>query len=461
MHPTATASAPAPTEPRDPAANGLGRSTVQSKKTVRVESPRTSNARNKAAEEAVQPVTTAFTSPRVPPLPERPSSHLPSNSKFPVPVNAGQAGPVPRRDPVSWRTARSPAVSERTPAVAPDPAVPRPSRAIGAIQRCIPSASDYSRGLPPDLAGVFRFPPRDSTVLMPSIRPPSIRHQQLTFTCALCARLSTTLQPYAHRIFDPLLRPATDSYDLNPLRQEPAAVLHSFVDPTYLPARCGSVNRAPSASLPLSSPVTMEYLAPGKRGAWLIPLSEGDGPVPGHTSKVVWPDGEILRSRSDQGRRGRSLSVLSNGGATPSTFLSKGRQPTESTTTKDSCRPPQLPLEWTDARLAVLWRYLTGLHEGRHFGPLRAQAIFGAGADVIKVNCDAHLALAIRGLLDRLSVKAVARRIRPSDSDERLRKVLEQGEGQQDDGDDDDDEKWLKGRALVWIDEQSRAILTA
>ncbi|GAA5883784.1 hypothetical protein JCM3774_005674 [Rhodotorula dairenensis] len=357
---------------------------LRTKKMVRIESPRTSDAREKAAAAGPAPALLLQTSPA-----ERPGSHLPSSSSRSLgQTSARQAGLVlPTRDrivPVPRRTANRTAAAETVVPVA------YPSRAIGAIQRCIPP-------------------------------------------------------PYAHRVLDPLLHPATDTYDLNPSRQEPAAVLHSFVDPAaYERPVPGAGAKRASSSLPFSSPVTMEFLAPGRRGAWLIPLSAGEGPVPGFTSKVVWPDTLTPLCRPDKDKR----ALVSKATRAPS---------------------PPPPLEWTDARLAVLWSYLTGLHEGRRFGHLRAQAIAGPGngrgGDLIKVNCDAHLALAIRGLLDLLSVKAVAKR---RGEDESLKALLARkggGEKEENDGDDDndddDDERWFKGRALVWIDEQSRAILTA
>ncbi|KWU44993.1 hypothetical protein RHOSPDRAFT_33533 [Rhodotorula sp. JG-1b] len=262
--------------------------------------------------------------------------------------------------------------------------------------------------------------------------------------------------PYAHRILDPLLNPSTDTYDLNPARQEPSAVLHSFVDPDYarnrrriLSGEAGTGEVAPE--LPLSSPATMEFLAPGRRGAWLIPISEGEGPVPPFTSPAIWPAGKTL----------------------PPASRSSGSRAVKTTTTRkarliDGEGPAGLPLEWTDARLVVLWIYLTSLHEGRGFGNIRAQAISGRGGggssssttgDVLKINCDAHLALAIRGLLDRLNVKGVAKRVGGGGdggpANEKLQRLKREGACT------DDDEKWFKGRALVWVDEQSRAILTA
>lgn len=233
-------------------------------------------------------------------------------------------------------------------------------------------------------------------------------------------------------------------------------MLHSFVDPDYARSRrrilsgeAGTGEVAPE--LPLSSPATMEFLAPGRKGAWLIPISEGEGPVPPFTSPAIWPADKTL----------------------PPASRSSGSRAAKATTTRkarstDGQGPAGLPLEWTDARLVVLWIYLTSLHEGRGFGNIRAQAISGRGGggssssttgDLLKINCDAHLALAIRGLLDRLNVKGVAKRVGGGGdggpANEKLQRLKREGACT------DDDEKWFKGRALVWVDEQSRAILTA
>lgn len=232
-------------------------------------------------------------------------------------------------------------------------------------------------------------------------------------------------------------------------------MLHSFVDPDYSHRRRCQLSEAAGTGevapeLPLSSLATMEFLAPGRRGAWLIPISEGEGPVPPFTSPVTWPADETLppSSRSSSSR------------AAKTTTTRKARSSMDG-----GEAPAAAPLEWTDARLVVLWIYLTILHEGRGFGNIRAQAISsGAGGssaagDLLKLNCDAHLALAVRGLLDRLNVTGVAKRVgvggNSGPANEKLQRLKREGAC------DDDDEKWFKGRALVWVDEQSRAILTA
>ncbi|GAA5967353.1 hypothetical protein JCM8115_006116 [Rhodotorula mucilaginosa] len=358
----------------------------QQKKSVRIESPRTTAARTATAS-----ATTLLPSSSRSPLrganttrTGRPTTESAAGSRRDKIVPVPRSGVRPRPSTENVHSLGD-VCSAAT-------ATARPSRGIGAIERCIPP-------------------------------------------------------PYAHRVLDPLLNPATDAYDLNPARQEPSAVLHSFVDPSYArlcrrtPDEAGGKG---APELPLSSPATMEFLAPGRRGAWLIPISEGEAPVPLLTSPALWPADTTLppSSRSSSSRPAKT------------TITRKAR----STDGED----PAIPLEWTDARLVVLWIYLTSLHEGRGFGNIRAQAISGGGSsqgDLLKINCDAHLALAIRGLLDRLNVKGVAKRVGGGGdggpANEKLQRLKREGACT------DDDEKWFKGRALVWVDEQSRAILTA
>lgn len=169
--------------------------------------------------------------------------------------------------------------------------------------------------------------------------------------------------------------------------------------------------------------------------------------------------------------------------------------------------PP--PIEWTDARLAALWTLLSTLHTKRSFGYIRAQAITSPATlppspppeeppplgepaesvgDVIKINCDAHLALAFKGLLEQFTVaaaRAVPARFRVGVGVGGPPAPLEKSAVESDGADgglrapgraktkggandaaevDDparDREKWLKGRALVWLDEEGRAVLTA
>ncbi|BGP22587.1 hypothetical protein JCM10295v2_001472 [Rhodotorula toruloides] len=231
--------------------------------------------------------------------------------------------------------------------------------------------------------------------------------------------------PYCHNPSIPA------AVNMNPARQHPSRILHSFVDPAFDPlaSTLAATNAATAngatqsqykltSQLPLDSPVTMSYLQPARRGAWLIPVS-ASLPIP-HTSPVRWfaqpPPSPISPSPTSAKRR----------------------------------------IDWTDTRLRALWEFLTSLHESGSFGRIRAVAWFppspsassaSAWPEMIRLNCDAHLALAIRGLLSQANIKA-------------LRAVADAGVGGRK-GEEGDCEKWLKGRALVWVDEEGRAVLTA
>lgn len=132
------------------------------------------------------------------------------------------------------------------------------------------------------------------------------------------------------------------------------------------------------------------------------------------------------------------------------------------------------PIEWTDERLSALWAFLTKLHEQRSFGYVRAQAVLASegrqplrqrvratgdatvtkivtapSPDVVKINCAAHLALPIRALLAQINVPAA-------------RKLSAAGPARKAGGASPvDTEKFLMGRALVWIDEEGRPVMTA
>ncbi|KAL7342038.1 hypothetical protein BJY59DRAFT_713100 [Rhodotorula toruloides] len=233
--------------------------------------------------------------------------------------------------------------------------------------------------------------------------------------------------PYCHN-------PSTSiAVNMNPARQHPSRILYSFVDPavdtlasTLAAANGAATNGATqsqytlASQLPLDSPVTMSYLQPGRRGAWLIPVS-APLPIP-HTSPVRW-------------------------------FAQRPPPPPSPSPTS-----AERSIDWTDARLRTLWAFMTSLHEAGSFGRVRAVAWFppsssassaSAWPEMIRLNCDAHLALAIRGLLAQANVKT-------------LRGVVGSGgEGKKRRKEEEDSEKWLRGRALVWVDEEGKAVLTA
>ncbi|BGO89349.1 hypothetical protein NBRC10512_001756 [Rhodotorula toruloides] len=145
--------------------------------------------------------------------------------------------------------------------------------------------------------------------------------------------------PYCHN-------PSTSvAVNMNHARQHPSRILHSFVDPSLDPlasnltAATGAATNGATQSqytlasqLPLDSPLTMSYLQPGRRGAWLIPVS---APLPIlHTSPVRW-------------------------------FAQPPPPPSS-----PAPIPAERSIDWTDARLRTLWSFLTSLHESGSFGRL-------------------------------------------------------------------------------------------
>ncbi|GAA5881035.1 hypothetical protein JCM1840_007225 [Sporobolomyces johnsonii] len=234
--------------------------------------------------------------------------------------------------------------------------------------------------------------------------------------------------PYAHA-------PSLACLNPNPTRQHLSTILHSFVDPSFR-------SSSSSASLPLTpdpfalatSP-TYSFLAPGRRGSWLIPIS-GPLPLP-HASPPKWFASPLPPTTSARRTKNKLLPV-------------------------DEPRNP-LAIEWTSARLRALWAALDALHANTHFGSLRATCHIPPTLDsdssasnrapsakatllpeYLKVSTDAHLALALRGALDQMTVKG----------------LLWDEEGASEE-DREDGDKWLRGRALVWVDEAGRAVLVA
>lgn len=289
-------------------------------------------------------------------------------------------------------------------------------------------------------------------------------------------RCAALLQPYAHPSLDPLLYPDL-ACELHPARQHPVPIRYLF--PSAASALAAG---EASPGKDRASTVLPPALRFPRRGAWIVPLC-GALPIP-HTSPAVWLSSPLDRARTP----------IPGGDSS-------------------SSGPP--PIEWTDARLAALWTLLSTLHTKRSFGYIRAQAITSPApfppsppseepplgepaepvGDVIKINCDAHLALAFKGLLEQFTVaaaRAVPARFRigvggpPAPLDKsavesdgadgggragRGARATMKGKGPQgtsaaaDAAEVDDPardrEKWLKGRALVWLDEEGRAVLTA
>ncbi|GAA5884289.1 hypothetical protein JCM16303_002441 [Sporobolomyces ruberrimus] len=268
-----------------------------------------------------------------------------------------------------------------------------------------------------------------------------------------------------------------------PTRQEPARILHSFVDPSYSPTSStssASLNRTSVADLSSVSPLTSEYLIPGRQGSWLIPVSGSFVQLP-RVSPPVWysrPPPPRLPTTTNRNLQ-RVSSVITTS--------------------------PK-PIEWTSARLTALWSVLTKFHESSAFGPLRAichipprHASMSLGTmkdgtqlpEYVKITIDANLALAFRSLLSLITVAkapsssttsvattaSAQKKGGKGNEREKLKEketnVETRGKGKEVVEEEEerakgiakevekDEEKWLKGRALLWVDESGRAILLA
>ncbi|GAA5896548.1 hypothetical protein JCM6882_005725 [Rhodosporidiobolus microsporus] len=250
--------------------------------------------------------------------------------------------------------------------------------------------------------------------------------------------------PYCHT--DTI--PCTDP---NPARQHPARILHSFADPSFTSppapttgtssslAQSHSLVRANSASgtsqlsqLATTSPKTLAFLQPGRRGSWLVPISAAL-PIP-HTSPARWFAHPLAPSAA-------------------------------------STSSPTRPIYWTDDRLRALWTLVDSLHQSGGLGSLRATCHIppptsSSSPDsstpsllsYLKITTDAHLALPLRGVLNQVNVKAL---LLSSSSSATKSRRSEEGNGEEKKAASEDAEKFLKGRALVWVDEMGRAVLTA
>lgn len=241
-------------------------------------------------------------------------------------------------------------------------------------------------------------------------------------------RLTSSLPPQPYRHLEDH-RPSTQ----NPARQHPAKIRHSFLDPSPN----GLPPPSPSRNARLY-PSALTSLAPGRRGAWIIPIS---GPLPiSQTSAPIWPF--------------------------PPTFVNGLAAPVKPP--KASKDKPKA-IEWTDGRLIALWTVLTSLHERAPMGEVKASCFLSASADHpatspppaqpshlslplsfppapspsswpdhIRIAGDAHLALPLRSLISIVTAQQSSRK------EDQL-----------------DKEKFLDGTRLVWVDEAGRPILTA
>lgn len=242
-------------------------------------------------------------------------------------------------------------------------------------------------------------------------------------------------QPYRHLDF-PL--GATS----HPLRQRGSAqILHSYLDP---PPPLTKPNATPYSSDTLPPfPNVLPSLAPGRRGAWIIPLS---GPLPWKAGSPAPP---IWLSPAQQQAKAALLAVptqhlLPSSSPAPAADLNAPSSRSGTPTPRSSSRR----IEWTPARLRCTWFWLTRLHlTGKH-GPVSAAAfsaeeVRGTGMpDHIRVYAAANLALSLRQLLKLFDV-ASARM---------------EGEAEED---RKDRVRFLERVGLVWVDEAGRPVLVA
>lgn len=223
--------------------------------------------------------------------------------------------------------------------------------------------------------------------------------------------------------------------------------------------------------LSTSSPQTYRYLIPGRQGSWLIPVSGPFSQLP-QASRPVWFS------------KAPALSVSSTSKPTRKALLSRQQQ-------------PPLPIHWTSPRLSALWSFLTNLHESSAFGRVRASCHLhldttcaapparggkdDALPEYVKITIDANLALAFRTLLSLLSVETASgmtsqqkdqsrlpgkSKVKSKEKGERVSRTSQRTENVAPAetaaiSREEDSDKWLKGRALVWVDESGRAILVA
>ncbi|KPV75691.1 uncharacterized protein RHOBADRAFT_52726 [Rhodotorula graminis WP1] len=331
-------------------------------------------------------------------------------------------------------------------------------------------------------------------------------------------------------------RPPRPGEAPNPARQHPARVLHSFVDPLWTSApiavplsRTATTSASTltsqtqtqthggahsTSSLPLDSPATLAALAPGRRGAWLLPLS---GPLPSFVASS---------SPSSTSSSSAANAAATTAPAVPAFFARPPHRRRRSSSTSSTSATSTTSsrdahghrrLEWTDARVRAVWDCVAQLGAaGGAWGVVRCDAWWppdevegpgdgggrggggrgegaagraragrgGAGAAdggpsawpaLLRIACPAHLALALRGLLAQVSVSALVRAARRRTAAARSEGGVRAGEGGEEDDagpqegtaeddsdeEDDDDDRFLRGRRLVWVDEEGAPVLIA
>ncbi|GAA5900453.1 uncharacterized protein JCM6883_002849 [Sporobolomyces salmoneus] len=245
-----------------------------------------------------------------------------------------------------------------------------------------------------------------------------------------------------------------------PSRQAPARIVHSFVDPSFTPSRSNSSSATSlggrgggggggASNLSTLSQKTAQFLIPGRQGSWLIPISAPFEQLPQASPPIWYPCPPPPPSPSKSTR----TSLLA----------------------REQSKPT--PIEWTDRRLSALWSFLSNLNESSAFGPLRAACHLhpdssskGGGGDqafpeYLKITMDANLALAFRTMLGLFSLEIATGGGGNGKRDKLKEKKTNvkngKGKEQQKEEKGRDAEKFLKRKALVWVDESGRAILVA
>lgn len=256
---------------------------------------------------------------------------------------------------------------------------------------------------------------------------------------------SSPVQPFRHTG-----SPCIES--LNPPFQQPAAITHSYHDPDLPPPRrrdhLGTAHDSSeqTETTGFLFPNVLPFLTPGRRGAWLIPLS---GPLPWAEGKPTPPSWSILPPES-AGRSGggpsplRSTSRALTSSATLPTSPAVNLPASTAVSTSSGARRPR-SIDWTDARLRAAWFWIDRLHHTGKVGPVWAECLTAAQSgggmpDHIRVHAMAHLALALRQMIGLWDVQSLRWK----------------GDGAETDG-----FRFLKPVRLVWVDEGGRPVMVA
>lgn len=223
--------------------------------------------------------------------------------------------------------------------------------------------------------------------------------------------------------------------NLPPQQHRPTPIVYSYLDPSPpVPGRStqGEGMGDDGSKLPDPSgflfPNLLPSLAPGRRGAWILPLS---GPLPWSTGKPtppVWPGSS-------------TVSLAAPAGLHPSSSGASLAPPSSATAPTARASKPRR-IEWTDVRLRATWFWLDRLHAKGLLGPVSAacftsREMGGTMPDHIRVYGLAHLALALRATLMLVDVRSTG------------------WEGEEDTG------RFLDRVRLVWVDEAGRPVMVA